>query len=638
MFDMFVFIVAGGMLSVQRSSQAGPSSATQLSTNLPVVLDDNEPGGKVECAQALLLLATAATQVEDQVWHSYPPINASPSNCWSYPNSGSGGMLKRQLEDGYTKKKTFPIKDNYTGNIAVQINCPLGEPMKKELGKRIRMDHNYAIQQWHRMDFLNKNGEGKGKHKGEAKSLKKISPERRRYGHKASHKCNLSKSPRGMTGEGGFADGESSPSQVSGTTADTSQLEEPMRDVYQPEDSKYNNFNLLLHCLTTEKSSVEGVRSRKRCNTTGSNSSSYISASDDETSGYCSKPPKLREFKCKFCFKMFTRNRYLTKHLHRMHPESLVWENSSIEYTTCSNCNHRVKQSNIQRHINQCGLAHCQFCGVRMRRHLLVKHLAQEHCVENSQAQAQVDNMDLDDGNYDDEDVDLDIEHYDSDWTTISGGEDDDDNPTADKDRVMCCICGIKMARSMIKEHIREGHRKKGCGCISPTSCSLCNPDFVSVDNMLRKSPVAAAGCPPKPQALIAAAGCPPKPHAPVAAAGCPPKPQDFSANRRSPNPTTPTAKPAGTSGCNHSMLQRFLRDSLYQKTSPEPASECQLCIGSLVQSPAAAASTGNNIPQDESMASAQPEQTMSVFMRQQVSYSPVDVQESASRASAASF
>ena len=56
----------------------------------------------------------------------------------------------------------------------------------------------------------------------------------------------------------------------------------PSNDLYQPNDSKYKNFNLLLKCLTNDDASDDKMSGRERCDSTKSGSINDLSGSSED--------------------------------------------------------------------------------------------------------------------------------------------------------------------------------------------------------------------------------------------------------------------------------------------------------------------------------------------------------------------
>lgn len=166
-------------------------------------------------------------------------------------------------------------------------------------------------------------------------------------------------------------------------------------------DEKFHNFHLLMKCLVANEPDPIPCSESSR--------SSYRTqsmSSDDTDEGQRSSPDSVKhgsishDYQCHVCQKTFLKKRYLTKHAFRMHPWLSGEEGTPIKITfegfMCPHCKINIKpKKDLQRHIANCpknskrwktqnelDLVNCQFCGVRMRRQLLVRHLAEEHCVD----------------------------------------------------------------------------------------------------------------------------------------------------------------------------------------------------------------------------------------------------------------
>ena len=163
-------------------------------------------------------------------------------------------------------------------------------------------------------------------------------------------------------------------------------------------DDKYRKFNLLLNCLVSQADSdiLSDLQSRKEHDSDAS--STLETGSIDEN-----HLDQEGEFSCNFCCKTFSRHRYLTKHIRRLHSNCIVTEGKNI-FALCPHCKQHVMDVNSTKgssHLEQCQVfierskkspksplpdtAVCQVCHVRLKRHMLVKHLAQEHCVEHKE-------------------------------------------------------------------------------------------------------------------------------------------------------------------------------------------------------------------------------------------------------------
>jgi hypothetical protein len=91
----------------------------------------------------------------------------------------------------------------------------------------------------------------------------------------------------------------------------------------------------------------------------------------------------------------FSKKRYMVKHVE----DTLVNAGGSITYTSANNLNVQDRYNLYSKaevgNLDHCAyvedggqarldLCECQLCHIRLKRNLLVKHLASEHCVESS--------------------------------------------------------------------------------------------------------------------------------------------------------------------------------------------------------------------------------------------------------------
>ncbi len=177
---------------------------------------------------------------------------------------------------------------------------------------------------------------------------------------------------------------------------------------------KYNNFQLLMKCLIANdpadsKLPLDDLESATSLQEAGVNNNQVDSSSkpkngraklnsDDE--GEHDVESDLdgdSQYECPGCTKTFSKRRYLTKHVRRMHPETEMPEVKDEVATACPNCFRVIQRRNFRRHLMVCDvemnraknrrtndsdLDFCQFCGAQMKRHLLVKHLAKDHCID----------------------------------------------------------------------------------------------------------------------------------------------------------------------------------------------------------------------------------------------------------------
>ena len=582
-----------------------------------------------ECAHALLLLSTAATQAalpqstqSNKKRRSHGALDhwttSSNAQCHQEPRgtNDSPSILKRQLQISPVKHKRVVSMGTYDGNTAVKIG-ENGENLRKLLIKRIRLDHNYATEEHfknvidngrkHSSSETVSNGTDLGIPKRDLASSGHESPSP--AGHKVQKwsRAGVSKgkASKGLTHASKPATGKrhdphrlqedvqkSSHRYLSLHTVQPDRLtpEPQPPDLYEPSDSKYKNFNLLLRCLTTEETlgtvpeeAPMLFTGRRRCNTIGSSTTTASTAQDSED-GLVTDPsvlPDYSEHQCKCCFKVFSRKRYLTKHVSRMHPEMEPSESDKEDAVSCPNCTHVISRKNFKCHSHMCNahmkkskkqlemdLANCQFCGIRMRRHILVRHLAQEHCVENLKSASAL--LPADEGDISD-----------SDSSTLSGNDNEDEKHSPGKDVLLCNLCNILVPRSLLKEHIQQSH---------PTSSKASSSTETS-----------ATSTSPGRGTLVSCQLC-----------GAELSHFAFSKHLAQEHGMETKAEGHEVSGldtnhsragCTHSMLQRFLSESSGDVDSTEPMDQCQSCINGLVKLATLATVNGSPQPGSDSPA-----------------------------------
>lgn len=105
-----------------------------------------------------------------------------------------------------------------------------------------------------------------------------------------------------------------------------------------------------------------------------------------DSSGYCNGESTVS---CQICNRLFSKKRYLTKHMRRMHAGSTEVNEMAddgepdskkhLKWHSMSFCN--AKSGSTATHSN---FGECQICGKQMRKAALVKHLALEHSLRAS--------------------------------------------------------------------------------------------------------------------------------------------------------------------------------------------------------------------------------------------------------------
>ena len=384
-----------------------------------------------ECAQALLELAEsspvngvmkAIVQSFSDAPHSTsaPCLNESADHGIKKIADGKSSILKRQLEETECRKAPSKTLSNFDPNLCVKMDCRSKEELRKELTKRICLDHNYTQ--------LNQSVLKGRRSWPEPKQSTIKSPTR------GLHSWKSTESPRSNPFH-------SDPVAVSGDTSTGSPLLQEQRvpkaksekenlatgsqqDLYQPEDSNYKNFNLLLKCLKADASTDRSRSSHKKNDDIDKRPTDHQSASyDEECTNQLMNASNTdsAEYQCLFCPRVFQQKCYMMKHMRHMHATSLKEEqDKKTDDVICPSCGMTVLWKDFKQHSHVCNqhtkkskkqlemnLAKCQFCGIRMRRHSLVLHLAQVHWR---------DNLDRTNSVFFDEDVD-------SDSSTLSGSE-----------------------------------------------------------------------------------------------------------------------------------------------------------------------------------------------------------------------
>ena len=248
-------------------------------------------------------------------------------------------------------------------------------------------------------------------------------------------------------------------------------------DLYEPSSSKFKNFHLLMTCLSTEPCMVEKLSQKMHTPDIRDRDDEFgmvaadaeiefgmVAADAEIEFGMVAADADVKQFECICCHKSFTKRRYLTKHMRRMHPGMNILPTPKEDpiLVLCPNCGNSIPRRNFRRHSTSCNthlwktkrqlevdLANCQFCGVRMRRHVLVKHLAQEHCVENLKGAGDSDS-DLSDADTDS------VQSGGSGWAT-------------------CDICLEQVEDFALVRHVAEKHPDAASSTLlEPVSCQLC--------------------------------------------------------------------------------------------------------------------------------------------------------------------
>ena len=456
-----------------------------------------------ECAQTLLQLATSTSPpvaVRDTSEPSLAKrddqtINRERSSLSE--SSVKSRVLKQQL-DGKAKGGQLPaswlVQCRQLGGGHRNVS-PAVEP-PGEMAKRIRLDHNYSrvVDDRYYSDYRHVDDYecyGDNGHAGFTRTLpsdvrSKRDVASKLLGHKKVHK----RSPNKTHGSSSKAKERACDNskldrckfpreQCRHANTDVFEREHKVAeatehdlnssaDLYEPSSSKFKNFHLLMTCLSTETCMVEELSQKMHTpDIRGRDNEFGMVVADAESEfGMVAADADLKQFECICCHKSFTKRRYLTKHMRRMHPGMNILPTPKEDpiLVLCPNCGNSIPRRNFRRHSTSCNthlwktkrqlevdLANCQFCGVRMRRHVLVKHLAQEHCVENLKGTGDSDS-DLSDA---DNDTDS-IQSGGSGWTT-------------------CDICLEQVEDFGLLQHVAEKHPDGASSTLSePVSCQLC--------------------------------------------------------------------------------------------------------------------------------------------------------------------
>lgn len=249
------------------------------------------------------------------------------------------------------------------------------------------------------------------------------------------------------------------------------------------DEDRYRGFHLLLKCLSeNDDSSMAGSESGQFSSASSSmdDDGSQLSSDDSETesedetgfreSSNCDSSES--EYQCDSCFRTFSKKRYLTKHQRRMHPVEPIPEPQESLSAVCPNCLKVVSKKNFKRHLAMCDelkkpvkptdqdLADCQFCNISMKRHLLVRHLAQEHCVEKGSEFA----IGYDFDSFMDDDIDS------KPGSLFSSM--DIDVPLKTQDMAVCELCDETLPRTLMKQHMADKH--EACPLAKVVPCEFC--------------------------------------------------------------------------------------------------------------------------------------------------------------------
>ena len=243
-------------------------------------------------------------------------------------------------------------------------------------------------------------------------------------------------------------------------------------------NDKHNDLNLLLQCLTNveNESSETTIGSRKR-----SYSATIDTAYVSDISKNGIEVPSTEKATCGICKKMFLDWNYLRKHYLRMHGTDLIRRDGSLEKENllCFSCSAVIDKDQLDAHtcsrstisqtnlkiscdehntnpdrqlLDSASLAHqsshpaclthqlctCQFCGMRMRKVLLDKHINQKHNLQSGAA-----GLELGANSCTSE----------SSSETLSGSE-----RVTSSNILRCPLCVAVFPRSEREQHVRDVH------------------------------------------------------------------------------------------------------------------------------------------------------------------------------------
>ena len=390
-------------------------SATSVWTTCPVTNLDNAADN--ECAEALLQLAMSVSPPNKAEFEQRRP-SVSSDKAFTSPK------YRRNRSYSVASASSFVKED-----CGSSPDCGSGFTEEQEIGgdlvKRIRLDHNYCWpgdEKSRPVEYASHNnnsatsdslleeilGDDVGipprwnkENSVEAplKGLYKRSPGRRirpYYGSCPRKNYAVSSGQTNRQVHNVFSSSGTHP--VSSNTTDSG--------------DKYSKFQLLMKCLIANDPN-DGKGSYSEINFSSSkvnykaeagvaNKGKFESEEEEENdSGPLIDVESDLEgdshYVCPECPKTFSKRRNLTKHVRRMHPEIDIPDMRDEIATACPNCFRVIQRRNFRRHLMVCDvemsrsknrhyndsdLAFCQFCGVQMKRHLLVKHLAKEHCID----------------------------------------------------------------------------------------------------------------------------------------------------------------------------------------------------------------------------------------------------------------
>ena len=201
---------------------------------------------------------------------------------------------------------------------------------------------------------------------------------------------------------------EGTPKPKKQSAGTSSGKKKPAKSKVSGSEDRFKGFHLLLKCLAEKEENDRQLQMEEaaaRAAATEGSGELYDDSeteSEDETGSadhsLALTGPLHMFFKCGLCSKTFSKKRYLTKHARRMHPGfslSKIQEEAAI---ACPHCLKVISKKNFKRHLGTCKVATqrwstpgweqdtatCQFCRVKLKRHMLVKHLADKHCVERN--------------------------------------------------------------------------------------------------------------------------------------------------------------------------------------------------------------------------------------------------------------
>ena len=327
---------------------------------------------ETECAETLLMLASVVCNPKinfDNKTEIYNPILEKPKNCYS------DGELNNDFK---CQNNSLIIEQN---NNALEINSYIFE----EMIRRIRLDHCYA-----------------STHTITRKELPSVPTSTRNlledlHEYSSSPTANIGDFNSSVTAEyqtysetehdscAAYDDNNTQCGDEDSTDSDFDETNNSTVKNIIKQDME-NSPMLLLKCL---KSDVNEFSKHKLA---------YKKVRKAVESPFSNR--------CRRCPKSFSKKRYLTKHVQRMHSNGsttkICFNDFSAKFSQyCQQLSSHENKYNYVHEDNidfdesrsKQGLCECQICHIKLRRNLLIKHLASKHCVESSLTSSDTSNL-----------------------------------------------------------------------------------------------------------------------------------------------------------------------------------------------------------------------------------------------------